>query len=285
MAQAERGPVGAAWVVIRDAFGHFLWDDGWAMASHVALSALMALFPFLIFVASLAGFLGAEGLSVRVAEFLFAVWPQDVAGPIADEVQRVLATEHRGLLTLSAVIAVYLASNGIEAVRNGLNRAYRVVDHRSIFFRRGQSIVMVLVGAVASLALVLLAALGTTALNDLIAALPLLEPLTSVSVVVRLLIAGVVLVVALAVAHVWLPAGRPHWPRLWPGIVFTLAGWLVAAWVFRIYLTSFSNMAATYAGLAGVFTAIFFLYMVAVLLLFGAEFNAALSRLRDGTIG
>ena len=68
------------------------------------------------------------------------------------------------------MIAVYLASNGIEAVRNGLNRAYRVVDRRSIFFRRGQSIVLVLVGAVASLALVLLAALGTTALNDLIAA-------------------------------------------------------------------------------------------------------------------
>ena len=44
-------------------------------------------------------------------------------------------------------------------------------------------------------------------------------------------------------------------------------------------------MAATYAGLAGVFTAIFFLYAVAALLLFGAEFNAALSRLREGAIG
>jgi membrane protein len=44
-------------------------------------------------------------------------------------------------------------------------------------------------------------------------------------------------------------------------------------------------MAATYAGLAGVFTAIFFLYMVAALLLFGAEFNAALNRLREGAIG
>ncbi len=284
MAQAERGSLGTAWAVIGDAFGHFLWDDGWAMASHVALSALMALFPFLIFVASLAGFVGAEGLSVRVADILFAVWPQDVAGPIAGEVQRVLATEHRGLVTVSAVITVYLASNGIEAVRNGLNRAYRVVDRRSIFFRRGQSILMVLVGAMASLALVLLAALGTTVLNGLVAALPLLEPLASLSVLVRVLIAGVVLVVALAVAHVWLPAGRPHWPRLWPGIAFTLAGWFVAAWVFRIYLTSFSNMAATYAGLAGVFTAVFFLYMVAVLLLFGAEFNAALNRLREGTI-
>ncbi len=285
MTQAERGPFRTAWVVVKDAFGHFLWDDGWAMASHVALSALMALFPFLIFVASLAGFVGAEGLSVRVADILFAVWPQDVAGPIAGEVQRVLASEHRGLVTVSAVITVYLASNGIEAVRNGLNRAYRVVDRRSIFFRRGQSILMVLAGAVASLGLVLLAALGTSALNDLIAAAPLLEPLASISVVVRALIAGVVLVVALAVAHIWLPAGRPHWPRLWPGIAFTLAGWFVAAWIFRIYLTSFSNMAATYAGLAGVFTAIFFLYMVAVALLFGAEFNAALARLRDGTIG
>ncbi len=285
MANAERGLLRTAWVVVGDAFGHFLWDDGWAMASHVALSGLMALFPFLIFVASLAGFVGAEGLSVRVAEILFAVWPQDVAGPIADEVRRVLVTEHRGLVTVSAVITVYLASNGIEAVRNGLNRAYRVVDRRSIFFRRGQSIVLVLTGAVASLALVLMVALGSTALNDLVAVAPVLAPLGSVSVLARALIAGVVLAVGLALAHVWLPAGRPHWPRLWPGIAMTLAGWFIAAWLFRIYLATFSNMAATYAGLAGVFTAIFFLYMVAVLLLFGAEFNAALSRLRDGTIG
>ena len=285
MAKAQRGPLRTAWVVVWDAFGHFLWDDGWAMASHVALSGLMALFPFLIFVASLAGFVGAEGLSVRVADVLFTVWPKAVAGPIAEEVRRVLATEHRGLLTISAVITVYLASNGIEAVRNGLNRAYRVVDRRSIFFRRGQSIVLVLAGAVASLGLVLLAALGTTALNDLVAAAPLLAPLTSVSVAARVLIAGVVLVAALAGAHIWLPAGRPHWLRLWPGVAFTLVGWFVAAWMFRIYLDSFSNMAATYAGLAGVFTAIFFLYMVAALLLFGAELNAALGRLRDGTIG
>lgn len=285
MASVRRGPLRAAWIVIWDASGHFLWDDGWAMASHVALSVLMALFPFLIFVAALAGFVGAEDLSGRVADILFTVWPKEVAGPIADEVNRVLAGQHRGLLTVSAVITLYLASNGIEAVRNGLNRAYRIVDRRSLLFRRGQSIALVLVGAGASLAFVLLAALGSTALDDLVAAAPPLAPLASVSVVARIGIAGLVPVVALVVAHIWLPAGRPHWLQLWPGIVLTLAGWLIAAWIFRIYLASFSNMAATYAGLAGVFTAIFFLYMVAALLLFGAEFNAALSRLRDGTIG
>ena len=255
------------------------------MASHVALSVLMALFPFLIFVAALAGFVGEEGLSVRVAEIVFTAWPKEVAGPIADEVTRVLTSSHRGLLTVSAVIAVYLASNGVEAIRNGLNRAYRVVDRRSLFFRRGQSILFVLAGAVVSLLLVLLAALGTSALDRLFAAVPVLQPLESVSSMARVTIAGVVLMVGLVIAHVWLPAGRPYWLRLWPGIVFTFVAWLIAAWVFRVYLESFSNMAATYAGLAGVFTAIFFLYTVAALLLFGAEFNAALSRLREGAIG
>jgi membrane protein len=58
-----------------------------------------------------------------------------------------------------------------------------------------------------------------------------------------------------------------------------------SAWIFAIYLKSFANYAATYAGLAGVVTAIFFLYVVAVLMIFGAEFNAALGRLRARRIG
>ncbi len=90
---------------------------------------------------------------------------------------------------------------------------------------------------------------------------------------------------ALVIAHVWLPAGRPHWRQLWPGIIGTLIAWIVSAWIFAIYLGGFANYAATYAGLAGVVTAIFFLYVVAALMIFGAEFNAALGRLREKRIG
>jgi membrane protein len=42
------------WKVIFDAIWHFSEDDGWAMASHVALSVLLAIFPFLIFGTTLA---------------------------------------------------------------------------------------------------------------------------------------------------------------------------------------------------------------------------------------
>jgi membrane protein len=273
----DRSLVRRAWAVLADALGHFNADDGWAMASHVALSALMALFPFLIFVAAFAGTLGESSLANRVAELVFAAWPAEVAGPIAAEVRRVLVPIHGNLLTLSAVFALYLASNGVEAARTALNRAYRVVDRRSIIWRRVQSLAFVLIGTIAFL---LLAGFGV-----LTAAMAALEPYAPLVAVVGAIVTSVLIIGGLVGAHVWLPAGRPHWYQLWPGILATLVTWLVSGWAFAIYLRTFANYAATYAGLAGVVIAIFFLYVVAVLMIFGAEFNAALGRLREGRIG
>lgn len=276
MGGGKRGSLGRAWAVLWDAAGHLNADDGWAMASHVALSTLMALFPFLIFVAAFAGSIGEATLANRVVEILFNAWPAQVAGPIAAEVRRVLVPSHGGLLTVSAVVALYLASNGVEAARTALNRAYRVVDRRSIFFRRAQSLLFVFVGTVVFL---LLAGLGVT-----VSVLPLPSALEPAVATVGIAITSVLVVTVLVTAHLWLPAGRPYWTALWPGIVATLVLWLVAAWIFAFYLTFFANYTATYAGLASVVIAIFFLYIVALIMIFGAEFNAALGRLREGRI-
>src|ERR1051326_1974905 len=126
---SRRGDI--SWRVVADSLGHLNDDDGWAMASHVALSALMAIFPFLIFVTALAGFIGDAQLAGTLTDLLFATWPSIVAAPIAAEVHRVVTAANGGLLTVSALVAIYLASNGVAAIRTALNRAYRVVEHRS----------------------------------------------------------------------------------------------------------------------------------------------------------
>ena len=61
--------------IITDAIGHFASDDGWAFASHVALSSLMALFPFLIFATALASFLGADAFADTAVHVIFDTWP------------------------------------------------------------------------------------------------------------------------------------------------------------------------------------------------------------------
>lgn len=273
-----------AWLVIIDAIGHLNDDDGWAMASHVALSTLMALFPFIIFVAALAGFIDDSALAGSVADILFIIWPKEVAGPIAGEVHRVLTVASPGLLTLSAAIAIFLASNGVEAVRTALNRAYRSGESRSFIFRRAQSLFFVVIGAIASLTLAFLAVLGPAAIAWLAEYAPALAPYAASIDLARFAVTSTLLIVVLVSAHLWLPNNRPPAARLWPGIVATLALWVTAAQIFALYLGRFAHYTATYAGLASVVTAIFFLYMIALIMIFGAEFNAALGRLRAGKL-
>src|SRR5712671_3814381 len=125
--------LGYAARVAIDAYNSFVEDDGWALASHIALSALMALFPFLIVVTSLAAsFLGSKELADEVARLLLETWPQEVAAPIAGEIHNVLTTTRGDVLTIGVALAVYFASSGIESLRIGLNRAYGVLETRNL---------------------------------------------------------------------------------------------------------------------------------------------------------
>jgi membrane protein len=133
--------------VLYDAFMRFSQDDGWAIASHIALSILTSLFPFLIFVTALAGFLGSKNLGDEGVQILFQTWPQQVATPIANEIHNVLTQTRSGVLTIGVILSIYFSSSGVEAVRIGLNRAYDVRDSRPWWLLRLESIAYVFVGA------------------------------------------------------------------------------------------------------------------------------------------
>ncbi len=66
-------------------------------ASHIALSGLMALFPFLIFATSLASFLGTREFANTAVHVIFDMWPSNIAAPIANEVKSVLTVQRHGL--------------------------------------------------------------------------------------------------------------------------------------------------------------------------------------------
>ncbi len=266
---------------IVDAFLRFHADDGWAIASHIALSTLMALFPFLIVVTSLAGFIDSTNLADEVARLVVAAWPKEVANPIAKEIHNVLTTARGGVLTVGAFFALYFASSGVESLRIGLNRAYGLKDARSFWLLRLESIGYVLVAAVGLLALAFLVVLGPLVFKAAVRYAPWLDPLDAHFDIARFAIGGVVIAVSLFILHVWLPAGRRRLRDVWPGIAATLVLWLLAGYIFGRYLSDFSYAYVTYyAGLASVMTALIFLYFSACLFIYGGELNAAILRVR-----
>ena len=263
-----------------DAYWDFLDDDGWAIASHIALSTLTSMFPFLIFLTALAGFFGSKDLADQAATLLLDTWPQRVAQPLAAEIHSVLTQSRSGLLTVGVVLAIYFSSSGIEALRIGLNRAYRVKERRPWYVLRLESIAYVLVGSLAVLALTFLVVLGPLIWNGIVDYAPALHRLDRLVTWSRYAITAVVMSAALVVAHLWLPAERHSIRQILPGLVFTLLSSFAFAFAFGIYLANFArNYASTYAGLASVMIAILFLYTLASIFVYGGELNAALCRL------
>jgi membrane protein len=264
--------------VLADALGHFDADDGWSMASHLAITALMALFPFLIFATALASFLGAKAFADTAVHLVFDTWPDQIAQPIAREVVNVLTIPRGDFLTLSVVIAAVFASNGIEALRTSLNRAYRVAEDRSFVYRRLQSLAFVFIATLSFLAISVLLVLAPLVGHIALRAMPWLEPYMGTITLWRYIIASAVILSALVIVHMWLPAGRRRLIDIAPGIVFTIAAWVAGSSMFAAYLERFSSYTATYAGLASIMIAVVFLYIVSAIFILGGELNAAISR-------
>ena len=264
------------------AFRHFTDDDGWAIASHIALSTLMALFPFLIVVTALAGFFfGSKELADEAARILLEAWPKQVAAPIALDITGVLTSTRGDVLTLGVLFALYFASSGVESLRIGLNRAYRMKEPRAWWLLRIESIIYVLVGAVAILAFSFLVVLAPLILAKLTLYVPALERFGDLITFARYGVAVVVLVVALTIVHLWLPAGRRSFMEIAPGIVATLLLWLITGAAFGRYLANYAfAYVSMYAGLASAMVALVFLYVCASIFIYGGELNFMISQTR-----
>jgi membrane protein len=268
------------WKVVFDAVWHFSDDDGWAMASHVALSALLAIFPFLIFGTTLATFLGADQFSSTAVHLIFDNLPQIIAEPIAKEVVQVLTVPRGGLLTISVLAAFYFSSNGVEALRISLNRAYRVYDPRRWYITRPISLCYVLAAVLALVALSTFLVAAPVAVRFAGKWIPWATDFMIVVNTWSLWGAGITVLIVLFVAHLWLPYGKRSFLDVLPGVVLTIIAWMAGAYIFAYYLSTFANYAATYAGLESIMIALVFLYMSGVIFMMGAEVNAALMKYR-----
>ena len=205
---------------------------------------------------------------------------------MSGQIHDVLTTTRGDALTVGAVLAVYFASNGVEALRVGLNRAYAVIEPRRWYWLRLESIGYTLVAAFTALAMGFLIVLGPLLIETARSYIPLIvESNEQLLSLLRYGITICALVVALFILHAWLPAGRRGFSQILPGIVFTLVASLVSGIGFGQYLARFANNYVTmYAGLASVIIALVFLYFIAAIFVYGGELNAAIikSRLPHG---
>jgi membrane protein len=259
-----------------DIYRRFINDDGFPLSGNIAYCTILSLFPFLIFLTSLAGFFGDENMAAKAIDYLLESLPNDLVDPISGDIHAILTTPNSGLLTFSILFTLYTAVGGVESIRTGLNRAYDLTENRLYPFRLLQSLLFVVIGAVVLLALALLIVFVPLYWSRLEQILPVAREFSGWFHLARHPLGLGLMFLALMLSHMYLPARRHRMRELLPGVLTTMALWLAAAWIYAAYIAEFSRIQLMYAGLANVIITLVFLYISAALLILGGEINQSL---------
>jgi membrane protein len=278
-----RGPY-LVWIIAREAFLRMISDEILPLAGNIAFRFILAIFPFLIFLTSLAGYFGSPDLADRAVSFLLGVAPEEIVQGISPEIRTLLTVTRSDLLSVGVLLTIWAASGGVDSLRVGLNRAYDVEERRPMPMLFVVNVAFVVVWAAALMLLAVLIVFAPVMLAFVEQHLPGLSAFSQWYDNIRYPVAVVVLFVALLAAHLFLPA-RWHIPDLMPGILLTLLLWLLLAAGYSYFIAHFATFASTYAGLAGVIIAIYFVYLSALGFILGGEVNRALRLRRKARAG
>ncbi len=263
----------AMWAVIQEAVLRLWDDDAMGLAGNIAFRALLAVFPFLIFATSLAALIADKAMADGLTTFLITLVPSAVVEPLVLEAMNVLSAERGGVLSLGGLLTIWFAIGGVGGVRVGLNRAYDIRERRSAVVLLTLEVMSVIFLGLGLVLLGYLLVLAPQAGSFLHRLMPGFAPESLELGIVRYLVSVAILAAALFAAHVALPARRLSFSTMWPGILFTVLAWGALGAAFSLYLTRFADYASYYAGLAGIVAGLYFLYLAALVLIFGGELN------------
>jgi membrane protein len=260
----------------RESFYRLFADEAIPLAGNIAFRTLFSVFPFLIFLTALAGFFGNDHLAEDIVTYLLSVAPEQLVQPLVPEIRSILTVPRTGLLSLSAALTIWSAMGGVDSVRVGLNRAYDLREHRTTLWLYFMNVLFVVFSAVFLLAFALLIVLAPVVIAAIEARAPGFRQSFTTLDQLRYPVAILMLTAGVLLCHKVLPAKRLRTLKVLPGVVLTVITWVVLSSVFSIYLVNFNTFASTYASLSGLFAAMFFLYLAALVLILGGEVNRVL---------
>ncbi|MEM1275653.1 MAG: YihY/virulence factor BrkB family protein [Pseudomonadota bacterium] len=265
-----------AWPFLRAVFKRFTKDQGTVLAGYMAYAAMLAGMPFLIFATAMTGILIGPSYSDEATRALFDAVPGHVAQTIQPVFQEVMGQRRGDIALISLLGTIWAASNGVESIRVGLDRAYDIKNSRNWFLRRLIAIGFVIVGF-----------FTFTLLAFLIIFAPLIfvlaESYTSFEIPraagpIRWIVGATVLIIFFYLMHKILPSRNMRGLRVIPGILTSVVIWGIIATALSIYLKFAPSYQITYGTLAGVIVTLLFFYLTGISIIFGGEVNAELNK-------
>lgn len=261
--------------LLKRTFEEFGKDDMSTYASALAYRALFSLFPFLLFLMALLGFLQLPEFFAWLREQAALVLPPvalDQVNPVIDQLQE----KKSGLMSVGILVALWTASVGVRALMNAMNRAYGVEEGRPTWKLTLLSLLYTIGIAVTLLTVAGLMVLGPQVMEWLAAQVGLQDIVVLLWSWLRWPAAIFLMMLMVALLYYITPDVEQDFRFITPGSVLAVVVWIAASVGFGLYVQNFGNYDATYGGIGAIIVLLLYFYISAAVLLLGAELNAVI---------
>jgi len=256
----------------------FLDDEMSTYASALAYQMLFSLFPFLLFLIALIGFLHLPDFFswLRLqSEFVLPPQALEQVNPVIDQLQQ----SKGGLLSIGIVIALWTASAGVRLLMSAMNAAYDVVEARPVWKRIPLSVLYTIGIAGMMLAAAALMVTGPQVMSWLAAQIGLEDFIVTLWTILRWPLIILLLMVAVALMYYVMPDVEQKFRFITPGSVLAVVVWIIASLGFAYYVKTFADYNAMYGSIGAIIVLLLYFYISAAVLLLGAEMNAVIEHM------
>ncbi len=253
--------------------------DVTGLGAQLAFFFLLSIFPLLIFLITLLPYLNLS--KDQVYQFLIRVVPAEIYILIEETLNEILTSQNSGLLSFGLIATIWTASLGMNALINSLNKSYEVVESRPLLIARGMSILSTILLIFIIIVALVLPIFGRQIGLLLFSYLGLEAGFLEIWGIIRYTIPFLIIFIVCSVIYWIAPNVRLDVRSVLGGAAFTTIGWLVISYGFSTYINNFGNFSATYGSIGGIILMLLWLYISAMLLLIGGQFNAVMQGRRN----
>jgi membrane protein len=180
------------------------------------------------------------------------------------------------LLFFGVALALWSISALAGTLTEAFNAAYEVRETRRWWKMSALSLAFGPVLALVVIVSILLMLIGPDLIERIVALVGLEEVFVSLWEWLRFPLALSLLAVVLSLIYRYGPNARQRFRSVIPGAVLAVVLWAITSVGFSFYLVTFANYGVTYGSLGAAVGLLFYLYLCASVVLFGAELNAAI---------
>ncbi|MCA0754290.1 YihY/virulence factor BrkB family protein [Paenibacillus sp. N4] len=260
---------------IKQLYSRFRDDDVPGIGAQLTYYLILSFFPFLIFMVSVLGFVQLSGDSL-VAE-LIRILPADTGESVSSIWSEVAGHSSGAFLSLGMIATLWSASNGLNAIIKGINKAYDVEESRPFWKVRGISLLATVVLAAVIMMSMLLLIFGKVIAKYVFRLLDMTAGFEWVWGVLRYSVPVATMIIVFCLLFWLAPNRRLRFREVIPGALMTTFGWITTSLLFQVYINQFGNYSKTYGSLGGIIVLLIWLYLSSILILLGGEINATLA--------